>query len=46
MADRVLSNAVQRELEEAFEKLEEERIGAGTHEKFHELLHRLKEVYL
>jgi hemerythrin-like domain-containing protein len=30
----------------AFEKIEEERIGAGKHEEFHVLLSRLKKTYL
>ena len=46
MADKVLSQAKQVELEEEFEKLEVERIGLGKHEEFHKLLHQLKEIYL
>ena len=46
MADKVLSQAKQTELEEGFEKLEVERIGLGKHEEFHKLLHQLKEIYL
>jgi hemerythrin-like domain-containing protein len=46
MADRTLSKAKQDELEHEFEKLEVERIGIGTHERFHKLLHQLKEIYL
>ncbi len=46
MGDRVLSGEKQRELVEAFESLEREKIGAGTHEEFHKLLHHLQEVYL
>jgi hemerythrin-like domain-containing protein len=46
LADKVLSQAKQNELEERFEKLEVERIGIGKHEEFHKLLHHLKEIYL
>jgi len=46
LADKVLSQAKQNELEEGFEKLEVERIGLGKHEEFHKLLHQLKEIYL
>ena len=46
LADKVLSQAKQSELEEEFEKLEVERIGFGKHEEFHKLLHQLKEFYL
>jgi hemerythrin-like domain-containing protein len=33
-------------LVESFDKLEEERIGAGKHEKFHVLIEKLKKTYL
>ncbi|RJP27357.1 MAG: hemerythrin [Candidatus Omnitrophota bacterium] len=46
LADKVLLQAKQAELEEEFEKLEVERIGLGKHEEFHVLLHQLKEIYL
>jgi len=46
LADKVLSQAKQVELEEEFEKLEVEKIGVGKHEEFHGLLHHLKEIYL
>jgi hemerythrin-like domain-containing protein len=46
MGERVLSEKKQKELEEGFEKIERERIGEGTHEEFHRLLHNLKETYL
>ena len=46
MGDRAISREKQGELVEAFETLEREKIGAGTHEKFHQLLHHLQEVYL
>lgn len=45
MAVDMLGTDKQAELSEAFEKLEEERIGSGKHEEFHQLLHRLKQVY-
>ncbi len=45
-ADKVLFKAKQEELNEKFEELEVERIGAGKHEEFHKLLHQLKEIYL
>jgi hemerythrin-like domain-containing protein len=46
MANKVLSQAKQGELDEEFEKLEVDRIGLGKHEEFHKLLHQLKEIYL
>jgi len=46
MAEKVLSKETQEQLVEGFEKIEEERIGPGTHEEFHKLLHHLQEVYL
>lgn len=46
IADKFLSEKTQKELYEDFEKIEIEKIGAGTHERFHELLHKLKNIYL
>ena len=46
MGERVLSKETQRDLVEGFEKIEVERIGEGTHEEFHKLLHQLRDVYL
>ncbi len=46
MGEKVLSKKTQEELVEGFEKIEVERIGEGTHEEFHKLLHHLREVYL
>ena len=46
MGDRVLSEKTQKALEEGFEKIERERIGEGTHEEFHKLLHHLQEIFL
>ncbi len=45
MADRVLSSRENEALLQGFERLEEERIGAGKHEEFHKLLHELQNVY-
>lgn len=46
MADRVLTQPIDDELYEKYEKIEEEVIGHGRHEEFHRLLKRLKESYL
>jgi hemerythrin-like domain-containing protein len=46
MGEKVLSKEIQEGLMEGFEKIEVEKIGEGTHEEFHRLLHRLQEVYL
>lgn len=46
MGDRVISPEKQGKVLEGFETLEREKIGAGTHEKFHHLLHDLREIYL
>jgi hemerythrin-like domain-containing protein len=46
MGDKVLAGEKQAELLEGFEDLERLKIGAGTHEEFHKLLHYLKEIYL
>jgi hemerythrin-like domain-containing protein len=46
MADRALSKKKQEELADAFEKLEIEKIGIGKHEEFHDIIHRLKKIYL
>jgi hemerythrin-like domain-containing protein len=46
MGDRVLSDELQKELYDKFEKLEEEKIGIGKHEEYHALLKHLKEIYL
>ncbi|MBZ5498196.1 MAG: hemerythrin domain-containing protein [Acidobacteriia bacterium] len=42
MAERLLSEAEQAELAEAFEKLEAEKIGAGTHERLHGSMKELR----
>ena len=41
MAERLLSDEEQRELAEAFEKLEVEKMGAGTHERLHAMMEKL-----
>ena len=41
MAENVLSAAEQTELAAAFEKVEEEKMGAGTHERLHALMDKL-----
>lgn len=46
LADVKLNTAQDNELFEAFERLEKDRIGAGKHEEFHELLNRLEHEYL
>ncbi|NMA52779.1 MAG: hemerythrin [Peptococcaceae bacterium] len=46
LAEQLLPVEKQAELGQAFETFEEEVIGAGTHDKLHEILHRLKEKYL
>lgn len=46
MGDRVLSDQLQTELYEKFEKLEEAKIGIGKHEEFHRMLKDLKDIYL
>jgi hemerythrin-like domain-containing protein len=46
LADAKLDSVKDIELFEAFEQLEQERIGPGKHEEFHALLHRLEHEYL
>jgi hemerythrin-like domain-containing protein len=46
MGDRVISKEKQGDLVKSFETLEREKIGVGTHEEFHKLLHQLQEIYL
>ena len=43
MADQLLTAADQKELTEAFEKVEAEEIGEGVHDKYHQLAHELAE---
>ncbi len=42
MADEMLSDAEQEALAEAFEKVEDEKMGPGTHERLHALMDRLR----
>ena len=44
MADRLLTDQDQKDLEEKFEKLESEEMGLDTHEKYHHLAHELSEM--
>jgi len=46
MADQLLGPAAQADLAEGFERVEREETGAGVHEKYHALLHRLRDAYL
>jgi hemerythrin-like domain-containing protein len=43
LADRVLSAGDQKKLLAAFEKVEAEEMGEGTHERYHQLAHELAE---
>ena len=46
MADQRLDPTAQKELEEGFDLVEREEVGVGVHEKYHALLHHLRDVYL
>ncbi|MDD5557380.1 MAG: hemerythrin domain-containing protein [bacterium] len=46
MADRLLSEGEQEKMFAEFERIESERIGAGTHERFHALIGDLQGRYL
>jgi len=46
IADVHLDAEMQEALYQEFEELEEQRIGRGVHEQFHEVLHTLKDIYL
>jgi hemerythrin-like domain-containing protein len=46
MADQVLTEAKQKELEKEFARIEEEIVGRGVHERFHALLEELSAIYL
>ena len=43
MADELFTEADQKELSEAFDRVEKYEIGEGVHEKYHEFAHRLAE---
>jgi hypothetical protein len=45
MAERMLTPSEQAELAEGFEKIEVEKMGAGTHERLHAMMAKLiKEI--
>lgn len=44
MADRLFGEDDQRELEEAFDRVEAEEIGLGVHDKYHQMAHDLAEA--
>lgn len=46
VADQVLTQQQQKEMMEGFEKIEAERTGPGKHEEFHQLIHRLENIYV
>jgi hemerythrin-like domain-containing protein len=46
MADARLNSDKDTELFEAFEQLEQNRIGVGKHEEFHALLNQLRDLYV
>jgi hemerythrin-like domain-containing protein len=46
MADQRLNPAAQKELLEGFDRVEREETGEGVHEKYHALLHRMRDTYL
>ncbi len=46
MAEQKLGPAEEKELMEGFERVEREEIGEGVHEKYHALLHELRDAYL
>ncbi len=46
MAEMHLGNEVQLNLVKEFERVEREEIGEGKHEEYHELLRKLKGIYL
>lgn len=46
LADRVLSPEEETELAEAFERVEQEEMGAGVHERYHQMIHDLSRQVL
>jgi len=46
MANKTLSEQKQKEIFKQFEKIEEEVVGHGVHEQYHELLNQLESKYL
>lgn len=45
IADRLLNKDDDARMVARFEEIERDRVGAGKHEAYHDLLHHLKEVY-
>lgn len=45
MADRLLLDDDAAKIIERFEEIERDRVGAGKHEAYHDMLHRLGEIY-
>jgi hemerythrin-like domain-containing protein len=45
MANKTLSEQRQKEIFEQFEKIEEDVVGHGVHERYHELFNQLKFKY-
>jgi len=46
MAERLLPETTHAQLAQEFERVEEERIGPGVHERYHALLNQFQETYL
>ena len=46
MANQIIDLGLHDDISEAFEKIEIEKIGAGKHEGYHELLQKLQGIYL
>ena len=46
MAERQLSEATLAELSKGFDRIEEQKIGVGKHEEFHQMIDQLERVYL
>jgi hemerythrin-like domain-containing protein len=46
LAERHLPSETHAQLSEGFEKIEQERIGPGVHERYHAMLDRLQDEYL
>jgi hemerythrin-like domain-containing protein len=45
MADRLLSDDIGGKIVARFEEIELNRVGPGKHEAYHDMLHRLEEIY-
>jgi hemerythrin-like domain-containing protein len=45
MADQLLSEIDAAKMIERFAEIERDRVGVGKHEAYHDMLHRLKEIY-